>query len=121
MPAPVFDTSIVVDWLCDRPQAVRELERHPQHSISRVTWMEVLAGEPPETRDDVRDLLSSFELVEVDGRIAAAAADIRHRMRMKLLDAIILSTAQTQGALLVTRNTKDFPVKMPGIRVPYTL
>ena len=121
MPAPVFDTSIVVDWLCDRPQAVRELERHPQHSISRITWVEVLAAEPPGTRNDVRDLLSSFELVEVDGRIAAAAADMMHRTKMKLLDAIILATAQTQGALLITRNTKDFPVRMPGIRVPYTL
>ena len=121
MPAPVFDTNIVVDWLRDWPQASRELERYPQHSISRITWMEVLAGEPPATRDDVRDLLSAFELIEVDGRIAAAAADIRHRTRIKLLDAIILATAQTQGALLITRNTKDFPVRTPGIRVPYTL
>lgn len=121
MPAPVFDTDIVIDWLKDRPQAIRELERYPQHSISRITWMEVLSGEPPETRDDVRDLLTPFELVEVDGRIAAAAADIRYRTRIKLLDATILATAQTQGALLITRNTKDFPVNMPGVRVPYTL
>lgn len=121
MVAPVFDTNIVIDWLKDRPQAIQELERYPRHSISRITWMEVLAGEPPGTRDNIRDLLASFELVEVDGRIAAAAADVRHRTRMKLLDAIILATAQTQGALLITRNTKDFPVKIPGIRVPYTL
>ena len=40
---------------------------------------------------------------------------------MKLLDAYILATAQVNGAILVTRNTKDFPVNMPGIRVPYTL
>jgi hypothetical protein len=40
---------------------------------------------------------------------------------MKLLDAFILATAQVNGAILITRNTKDFPVNMPGIRVPYTL
>jgi hypothetical protein len=40
---------------------------------------------------------------------------------MKLLDAMILATAQVNGAILVTRNTKDFPANMPGIRVPYTL
>ena len=121
MSAPVFDTSIVVDWLFARPQAVRELERYPQHRISRITWTKILAGEPLETRDEIQDLLTSFEIIEVDARIAAAAADIRQRMRMKLLDAIILATAQTQGAILVTRNTKDFPVRMPGVRVPYTL
>ena len=42
-------------------------------------------------------LIAPFEIVEVDARIAAAAADIRHRMRMKLLDAIILATAQVTG------------------------
>ena len=40
---------------------------------------------------------------------------------MKLLDALILATAQIYGAILVTRNTRDFPATMPGIRVPYTL
>ena len=121
MSVPVFDTNIVIDWLKDRPQAIRELERYQRHRISRVTWMEVLAGEPAETRGEVEELLRSFQLVEVDGIIAAAATDIRHRLRVKLLDAVILATAQTSGAILVTRNTKDFPVNMPGIRVPYTL
>ncbi|OYZ24129.1 MAG: VapC toxin family PIN domain ribonuclease, partial [Novosphingobium sp. 16-62-11] len=64
---------------------------------------------------------SHFECVEVDARIAMAAADIRYRSRMKLLDAYILATAQVNGAILITRNTKDFPANLPGIRVPYTL
>lgn len=121
MSIPVFDTNIVIDWLLDRPEAIRELERYPRHRISRVTWMEVLAGEPPETRDEVEDLLRSYQVVEIDSNIAAAAADIQHRMRIKLLDAIILATAQTSGAILITRNIKDFPVSMPGIRVPYSV
>jgi predicted nucleic acid-binding protein len=33
---------------------------------------------------------------------------------------MILATAQVHGAILVTRNTKDFPARMPGIRIPYT-
>lgn len=37
------------------------------------------------------------------------------------MDAIILSTAQIRGRVLVTRNTRDFPAEMPGIRVPYQL
>jgi predicted nucleic acid-binding protein len=50
-----------------------------------------------------------------------AAALRRERPRLKLPDAIILATAQTRGRVLVTRNTKDFPAEMPGIRVPYVL
>lgn len=121
MSDPFFDTNIVIDWLFDRKPAIVELSRYRRHRISRIVWTEVLAGEPLETRDRVRQLLTPFDVVELDGRIATAAADIRHRLRMKLLDAFIIATAQVHGAILITRNTKDFPATMPGVRVPYTL
>ena len=121
MSDPFFDTNIVVDWLFDRQPAITELMRYKRHRISRIVWTEVLAGEPLHSRTQVQQLLAAFELVEIDGRIAAAAADIRHRTRMKIMDAFVLATAQVHGAILITRNTKGFPANMPGIRVPYTL
>lgn len=121
MSDPFFDTNILVDWLKDRPQATAELSRYKRHRISRIVWTEVLAGETLERRDLVHQAIAPFEVVEIDARIASAAADIRYRTRMKLLDAYILATAQVNGAILITRNTKDFPAAMPGIRVPYTL
>lgn len=120
MSDPFFDTNIVIDWLNDSDAATRELERYPRHRISRIVWTEVLAGEPLETRDKVQRLIAPFEVVELDARIALAAADIRQRMGIKLLDAYILATAQVNGSILVTRNIKDFPANMPGIRVPYS-
>jgi predicted nucleic acid-binding protein len=121
MSDPFFDTNIVIDWLLRRAQARAELLRYPRHRISRIVWTEVIAGEPLESRAEVQQLIEPFEVVELDARIAAAAADIRHRSRMKLLDAFILATAQVNGAVLVTRNTRDFPANMPGVHVPYTL
>ena len=121
MSAPFFDTNIVIDWLKRRPQATAELSRYGGHRISRIVWTEVMAGEELERRESVRHALSHFEIVELDERISSAAADIRFRSKMKLQDAYILATAQVNGAILITRNTKDFPANMPGIRVPYTL
>lgn len=121
MSDPFFDSNIVVDWLNRTPEAKAELSRYPRHRLSRIAWTEILAGEALETREVVRELIAAFEIVELDARIATAAADIRRRTRMKLLDAYILATAQINGAILVTRNIKDFPADMPGIRVPYTL
>jgi len=121
MSAPFFDTNIVIDWLKRLPQATSELGRYREQRISRIVWTEVLAGEVLERRDLVRQALSNFETVEIDARVATAAADIRFRSRMKLMDAYILATAQVNGSILITRNTKDFPAEMPGIRVPYTL
>lgn len=119
MSDPFFDSNIVIDWLNDSQAATSELERYPRHRISRIVWTEVLAGEPLESRDKIQRLIAPFEVVELDPRIAMAAADIRYRMRIKLLDAYIFATAQVNGSILVTRNIKDFPAQMPGIRVPY--
>jgi predicted nucleic acid-binding protein len=116
---PFFDTNILIDWLNDSPKAIAELGRYRKHRISRVVWTELLAGVPIEERDTLQQTLSSLEVVEIDARIATAAADIRYRSPMKLMDAYILATAQVNGAILITRNIKDFPEKMPGIRVPY--
>ncbi len=121
MSAPFFDTNILTDWLNDIPKAIAELSRYKKHRISRIVWTELLAGVPIEDRDVLQQTISHFEVVEIDARIATAAADIRFRSPMKLLDAYILATAQVNGAILITRNTKDFPEQMPGIRVPYTL
>ena len=121
MSAPFFDTNIVIDWLKRKPLANAELARYRGHRISRIVWTEVLAGETLDERDTVRQALANFEVVELDARIALAAADIRFRSSMKLMDAYILATAQVNGAILITRNTKDFPANMPGIRVPYSL
>ena len=121
MADPFFDTNILIDWLRDRPEASAELARYTRHRISRIVWTEVLAGESPDRRGEVEDLLRPFAIVELDARIASVAADIRHCGSMKLLDAFILATARTNGAVLVTRNTKDFPADMPGVRIPYTV
>lgn len=121
MSAPFFDTNIVIDWLKRLPQAMTELASYREQRISRIVWTEVMAGEAFERRDLVQEALSHFETVEIDDRIALAAADIRYRSRMKLMDALILATAQINGTILITRNTRDFPAAMPGIRVPYIL
>ena len=121
MSDPFFDTSILIDWLNGRAPAVAELSRYSRHRLSRIVWTEILAGESLETRDVLRGLLAAFDIVEIDARIAAAAADIHRRSRMRLIDAYVLATAQVNGAILITRNTKDFPANLPGIRIPYTL
>lgn len=121
MTNPFFDTNIVIDWLQRRPEAAAELARYDRHRISRIAWAEVLVGELPESRDRAESMIRWFEVVELDERIAAIAADIRHRTRMKLLDAIILATAQVHGGILITRDTKAFRSDLPGVRVPYVL
>lgn len=62
-----------------------------------------------------------FEQIPLSGKIAEKAVEIRQKKRIRLPDAIIQATAETESALLITRNIKDFPKDFPGVRVPYEL
>ena len=121
-----FDSKIVIDALAGFAPARAEIRRAFSSGargwISRMVWIEVLSKGAPATMGRAEAFLSRFGVDEIDAEIAERAAALRReRPRLKSPDAIILATALTRGRLLVTRNTKDFPANMPGIRVPYIL
>ncbi len=121
-----LDANIMIDALLDHEPAHREISRVARSGarmwISRMAWIEVLSkGDDSIVRDALR-FLGRFGLDEIDDEISHRAAALRReRPRLKSPDAIILATSQIRGRVLVTRNTRDFPAAMPGIRVPYTL
>jgi hypothetical protein len=118
----LLDTNILIDYLRGIPAARTELRRYrSDKAISVISWMEVLAGAPPEAEQATRNFLDGFAVMELDTAVAERAVALRRRHRMKLPDAIVWASAQVHSALLVTRDTKDFPRNDPGVRVPYTL
>lgn len=121
-----LDANILIDALLDHTPAQAELLRISRSGarmwISRMAWIEVLSKGTDAVVRDAQHFLGRFGLDEIDEEISQRAAALRReRPRLKSPDAIILATAQIRGRVLVTRNTKDFPAEMPGIRVPYTL
>jgi hypothetical protein len=116
----VFDTNILIDFLKGVPESETELDRYRERLVSIVTWMEVLAGAHNAEEEDVIELfLRDFTVVSVTRPVARDAIAIRRATRLRLPDAIVWATARSESALLVTRNTKDFPSDDPGVRVPY--
>lgn len=116
-----FDTAIVVDTLNGHHIAMEELRRVRRPWISRVSWLEVMAQVPDAVRDETEQFLDNFAIREISPEIARRAAALRHERRsLGLAAALVLASAQEHGAILVTRNIKDFPAAMPGIRIPYT-
>ncbi|HEY0624879.1 PIN domain-containing protein [Sphingomonas sp.] len=121
-----LDANIVIDALLDHEPAQYEMRRIVESGarmwISRMAWIEALSKGNDAAIRDVLAFLDRFGLDEIDEEISHRAAALRReRSRLKSPDAIILATAQIRGRILVTRNTKDFPAAMPGIRVPYIL
>jgi len=120
--AASFDSNILIDALAGIDAARDEIRSTPDRWISRITWIEVMVGAKPATSAVVERFLNGFAVDEVTEAIARRAATIRRmNTRIKLPDAVIWASAQLNGRLLVTRNTRDFAAGTPGIHVPYTL
>jgi predicted nucleic acid-binding protein len=117
----VFDTNIVIDALNGVVGARDEYERYDRALISRITWIEALVGAAAEDTL-IRAFLSDFFLTTpLDLRVAEVAVELRREHRLKLPDCIVWATALANDAVLVTRNTRDFPADAEGIRIPYEL
>ena len=121
MIAALFDSVILVDALVGLSSARTEIVRAPDRWITRQGWAEVLAG----ARGDgerVGEFLDHFRIIELDAQIARRGAALCEQWpHMALGSAMLLAAAQVTGRILITRNTKDFPAAMPGIRIPYSL
>ena len=122
MSEAVFDSNILIDALKDISSAQQELLRYKRRYISRISWIEVMVGALPDDASRAEGFLGHFQVIELNEEIGRHAAMLRSQRRsLKAMDAIILATAQTTGRILVTRNTKDFSARLPGIRVPYSV
>ena len=96
------------------------MARYSDKAISVITWMEVLVGAEADVESRTRAFLDSFKVLPIDNEIAERAVTLCRKHTIKLPDAIWAS-ADFHSMLLVTRNPKDFPQAMPGVRIPYSL
>jgi hypothetical protein len=118
----IIDSDVLIDYLQGSEEAKKELDRYSKREISIITWMEILAGaDSPEDERACLDFLSAFMVHQLSVAIAREAVRIRKTFRVRLPDAIVWATARSEGCLLVTRNSKDFPPSEPGVRIPYAI
>ncbi len=118
----LFDTNILIDYLNGIAPAAEELRWYEEKAISIISYIEVLVGaESGDEEDTLRSFLEAFHLVALDHEVANRAVVLRRDFRLKLPDAVVYASAQREGCLLVTRNTKDFNPSWPDVREPYKI
>jgi len=118
----IIDSDVLIDYLQGLDKAKKELERYSKREISIISWMEILAGaDTPEDEKACREFLLGFTIHQLSVEIASEAVKIRKAFRVRLPDAIVWATARSEGCLLVTRNSRDFPPSEPGVRIPYEI
>jgi predicted nucleic acid-binding protein len=111
----LIDTDVFVDHL----RGARKLRPEPHRvAYSVITRCELYAGKHVD-EDVVSLLLSAFEEIGVDRRVAESAGRVRRATGIRTPDALIAATALEHGCTLVTRNERDFrAVKGLRVRVP---
>lgn len=118
----LFDSDILIDFFHGVEAAAAEIDRYSKRLISRISWIEAQIGARTDDVIAIRtSFLRQFEIVELDAAVAQLTITLRQQHRLKLPDAIVWASAQRAGALLVTRNTKDFPEGEPSVRFPYKI
>lgn len=118
----VIDSDVLIDYLQGLPAAREELARYRRPHYTMISFMELLAGaRTGAERQAAEALLASLTRLELTEPVARRAVELRHTLRLKLPDAIVLASAEVEGCILVTRNTRDFPAGDPRVRFPYAV
>ena len=124
--AIVIDTNIFVDHLRNFAPAVKFFESIIEREdiyFSAITEAELIAGKANndnDSREKLLHFLHRWNKLPVDNPLVMIAGDLSRKYGMSIPDAIIASTALSNGAELITKNTKDFN-KIPGLKIksPY--
>jgi predicted nucleic acid-binding protein len=83
--------------------------------------MEVMVGARRLNQEQAtRRFLARFTHLPVSEAVVEQAVSIRSKYGIKLPDAIIDATAQSENRLLITRNVKDFK-NSPSVIFPYAI
>ncbi len=118
----LIDSDVLIDYLQGISKAKAEISRYESPLYSSISWMEIMCGaETPSERQAAHSLFASMKQIPLSREIAEKAVEERKRQGLKLPDAIILASADFEGCILITRNTKDFDASDPRVRFPYSL
>ncbi|MDI6739976.1 MAG: PIN domain-containing protein [Candidatus Edwardsbacteria bacterium] len=110
----LLDSDVLIEFLRGNRvvrDRLQELLPNAHLLCSAVSVAEVLGGVKPGEEPATRRLLQSLEIVPVDQPVAAIAAALRQaaRLRVPLDDCLIAASALSQGAVLVTGNSRHYP------------
>jgi predicted nucleic acid-binding protein len=115
----LFDTNTLIHGLAGVDPYASLLESHIKDkslSLSVITVSEFLSGVTGREELVFKSLLQKVNVLPVDVIVAETAANYRKEFNKKtkkvwLFDCLIAATAKVYGAILVTSDKHDYPMK----------
>ncbi len=119
----LVDTNILIDYLRQKPEAVRFINQYGKATIalSPIVVMELFQGILDKADfQRTQKALNGFVLLDLDPSIAQLAMQLQQQYilshRLGIPDALIAATAMVYGLELRTYNLKDFRF-IPGLQL----
>lgn len=123
----LIDTDIAIDHFHGHRAALdyftKSLLEGEILAMSVISLTEILAGMRPGEQERTERLFDIFVILDADEQIARKAGEhlkeFREGQRMELADALIAATAHVNGAELIIRNVKHYPMGDVQVVAPY--
>ena len=114
----LLDTDVLIEHLRGSDAAtaiVAEAANQGKAACSVLTRFELIAGMRSPERHAIRSLLSVLVSLEVTDEISTRAGEMARTYRrshssISAIDYLIAATAEVEGADLLTRNVRHFPM-----------
>ena len=106
----LLDSNILIYLSRGQIGIIEIIQNYNKLFISVITKMEVL-GFPFKSdneRKQTEKIVSLFEVIHTNNEIAEAVIQFRKKKKIKIPDAIILATAKSIKASILTANSADF-------------
>ena len=114
----LLDSNIVI-YLSQKKLAIDEVfEEDKTYSISIITYMEILSYNFIDKEEEafIHKLLSLFKIIDINKKIADEVIKLKKSRKIKLPDAIIVSTALQTNFTLYTNDKQLHTVKDLNIK-----
>ncbi len=106
----VLDSNVIIDFSKGKFDINKLSDNYPYFFVSIISYVELLGYNFMNKNEQIiiENILKHIPIVNIDVPIADVAINYRKKNKIKLPDALILSTASIFGADLITSNVKDF-------------
>jgi hypothetical protein len=106
----VLDSNVIIDDSKGIISVNLLFENYNILYISIISYIEILGFNFTNSKEraKIENIVNHIPIVNLDIKIADIAINYRKKNKIKLADSLILATAKSVNADLITRNIKDF-------------
>lgn len=106
----LLDTNVIIDNVKSKLSMQNIVNKYSQLYISIITYVEILGFnfKNEEEQKLIVNLIRNLPISYIDLKIADFAVKYRQLKKIKLADSLILATAKSLNADLITSNVSDF-------------